>query len=87
MSIIVNEPLEQNPYQYVRDNGSRFYRDEAYDDGDEHENANTCDTCDEPAQWMTFAEPEEDGGDYATYCCQACAEKYGITDLIDKEDV
>lgn len=59
-------------------NGSRFYYDEAYHDGTKKNprlNANGCDTCSRPAEFMTCsAEPD----DSAYYACKRCVRTYAL---------
>jgi len=63
---------------------SKFYLDEAYDDGENHENANTCDMCTKPARYMTFSSPHlEPPQGEAYYLCETCVKKFKLEDLLD----
>jgi len=63
---------------------SKFYPDEAYDDGPNHENASGCDMCLEPAQYMTFsAESIEPPDGEAYYICERCVKEYRLEDMIE----
>lgn len=70
------------PYPSDLESGCEFYPNEAYFDGEtadgEHPNANTCDTCDKPAQYMTC--PNEDA---TLYICEDCAHKYGLEPFVE----
>jgi hypothetical protein len=76
-------------YPYTDDlkGGCEFYTDEAFFDGEnpagadaweQHPNANTCDTCDQPAPYMTC--PSDS---VTLYICPACAAKYGLGAIIE----
>lgn len=82
---------EGRDYPYGSDlrTGCRFYPDEAYEDGidrsaktpqEMHPNACTCDTCSDPAQFMTFCDE-----DTALYICERCIEKFALEALVDRE--
>ena len=72
-----------HPYKGVLKD-SIFYRDEAYAEGEQH--ANICDTCSNPAQYMTFSTPKNEGSEEgsAYYICEDCVEAYGMEHKIEE---
>lgn len=72
--------------------GARFYPDEGFEDGidrngktseEMHPNASGCDTCDDPAQFMTCPE----GEDFELYICECCVAKFGLETFVDRQKV
>lgn len=81
------------PYRSDLETGCRFYEDEAYIDGvqddcvdpwEQHPNACGCDTCDNPAKYMTF--PDGGDGETCLYICTDCVKRFKLESLVDDKE-
>jgi hypothetical protein len=90
---------KEYPYKHVlEESGSKFYVDEAYVEAVEEndiELASICDTCDAPAEFMTFSlakveyeddpdwepDPDDEYGE-AYYVCRDCIKRFVIEDMV-----
>lgn len=77
--------------------GAMFYADEAYYDGEDlskateeekHPYANGCDTCSDPAEYMTFPYPAGHmHEELCLYICPKCVAKYGLEAFVEGMDI